>query len=143
MTPVDSIIAVHDPENGQIGDCHRACIASLLDLPILDVPHFFDYPIDKGGDKGNKACEDWLNQIGLTCVEIPMKADSLDDFLDFVGKYTGKSYYFIVAKSKGGHNHCVIGHGNKIVHDPTYPGEHGIVGPTEGGWWWIGFLVKL
>jgi len=31
---------LHLPEIGQHGDCQRAVIASLLDLPIAEVPHF-------------------------------------------------------------------------------------------------------
>ncbi len=30
----------HNPEQGQFGDCFRAMIASALELPIEDVPHF-------------------------------------------------------------------------------------------------------
>jgi hypothetical protein len=30
---------LHDPENGVKGDCFRACIASVLELPIEVVPH--------------------------------------------------------------------------------------------------------
>ncbi len=30
---------LHDPENGQIGDCLRACLATLLELSIEEVPH--------------------------------------------------------------------------------------------------------
>ncbi len=36
----------HDPANGIYGDCHRAAIASLLELPMDDVPHFCDADSD-------------------------------------------------------------------------------------------------
>lgn len=39
MTPQDQEF-LHDPANGTQGDCIRAVIASLLDLPIAQVPHF-------------------------------------------------------------------------------------------------------
>lgn len=39
MTPVDQTI-LHDPDAGLYGDCQRAVIASLLDLPIDSVPNF-------------------------------------------------------------------------------------------------------
>jgi len=39
MIPVDQE-HLHDPENGSVGDCFRACLASLLEVPIAAVPHF-------------------------------------------------------------------------------------------------------
>jgi hypothetical protein len=39
MTPQDQEF-LHDPKAGVIGDCARAVIASLLDLPIATVPNF-------------------------------------------------------------------------------------------------------
>lgn len=38
MKPVRQLYR-HDPANGVYGDCWRACIASVLELPIEDVPH--------------------------------------------------------------------------------------------------------
>lgn len=29
---------------GNVGDCHRACIASIFEVALADVPHFVDYP---------------------------------------------------------------------------------------------------
>ena len=29
----------HDPENGQIGDCLRACLASVVGVKLEEVPH--------------------------------------------------------------------------------------------------------
>jgi hypothetical protein len=33
---------LHDPDNGVRGNCYAACIASLLELPLEDVPAFED-----------------------------------------------------------------------------------------------------
>ena len=46
MKPVDQEF-VHRPDIGQHGDCQRAVIASLLELPITEVPHFLQ---DAQGD---------------------------------------------------------------------------------------------
>jgi hypothetical protein len=40
MKPIDQEF-MHDPEKGIIGDCFRACIASILELDINEVPHFY------------------------------------------------------------------------------------------------------
>jgi len=39
VKPVDQQF-LNDPENGTVGDCFRACIASVLEVPIEAVPHF-------------------------------------------------------------------------------------------------------
>ena len=39
MTPVDQEF-IHKPEIGQHGDCQRVVIASLMNLPMSEVPHF-------------------------------------------------------------------------------------------------------
>lgn len=39
MRPVDQGY-LHDPEQGTLGDCFRACLASVLEVPISAVPHF-------------------------------------------------------------------------------------------------------
>ena len=49
MTPADQEFT-HDPANGQHGDCMRACIASLLDLPIAAVPHFAQLAAEGKGE---------------------------------------------------------------------------------------------
>ena len=36
-----------DDDAGTVGDCYRACIASLLDLPTQRVPHFMAMPLDE------------------------------------------------------------------------------------------------
>ena len=141
MIPVDCTVKVHDPANGQIGDCHRACVASLLDLPVDDVPHFFDYPVSEGGERGLAEQEKWLAKRGLFNLELPFTSESLDDVLSFISAYSGDTYYMLVAKSRSGQNHCVIAQGNKIIHDPTYGNPHGVVGPAKDGYWWAGWLT--
>ncbi len=39
MKPVDQICLI---ENGEVGDCVRACTASILELKPEDVPHFVE-----------------------------------------------------------------------------------------------------
>lgn len=146
MKPVDSQIKEHTGNAGEIGDCHRACIASLLELPIEDVPHFYD--VDDGAYKNEhtKQAEEyqtrWLAERGLAFVELPFLGDTLEAVLKWVSFYSGETYYLLCAKSRGGHGHSVVCHKDKIVHDPTYGDPHGIVGP-EGDHWWVGWLVKL
>lgn len=59
----------HDPARGVWGDCHRSALASLLELPLSDVPHFA-----KGGRADWRERERaWLAGMGLepALAEIP------------------------------------------------------------------------
>ena len=40
MTPQLQTVNWHRPARGEYGDCFRACLASIMDLPIAVVPHF-------------------------------------------------------------------------------------------------------
>ena len=46
------------------GDCWAACLASLLDLPIGDVPHFVQNDVD-GGVDWMVATYQWLHDRGF------------------------------------------------------------------------------
>ena len=110
MKPVDQTI-LHDPENGKHGDCMRACVASVLELPIEEVPHFTD------GDR-----EDWIKGYlrflhdhewllyGRGGIGGPHPEIGKDEC----------PYYFAIGPSprKGSHNHMVVCHKGEVVHDP-------------------------
>lgn len=40
MTEYPTQEFLHDPANGSVGDCYRACIAGLISAALEDVPHF-------------------------------------------------------------------------------------------------------
>jgi hypothetical protein len=68
MIPADQEFA-HRPEDGVQGDCTRACIASLLELPVGEVPHFAQEAVDAHGLEQfvpfyYDAIEEWLNERG-------------------------------------------------------------------------------
>lgn len=60
MTPQEQEFP-HDPENGIFGDCFRASLASLLDLPIIGVPHFL---YDGDADKWTERLNAFLSPMG-------------------------------------------------------------------------------
>jgi hypothetical protein len=115
---VKEIIAVdqefmHDPDNGVYGDCMRACIATLLSLPIQDVPHFLH---DCDYDKFDERVNEFLASRGLCLV------DTLADATDF--------YHLIYGYTVRGTYHAVVGKNGNIVHDP-HPSKAGLV---DGEW---------
>ena len=72
MTPVKQEF-VHDPSNGVYGDCQRAVIASLLDLPLSEVPHFLG--ISKNQAEGYwTLLQTFLRERGYAWLTIPAKS---------------------------------------------------------------------
>jgi hypothetical protein len=129
MTPVDQEF-LHKPEAGQHGDCMRAVIASLLDLPISDVPHFAQ--VDADGGKNF-----WLH-LAEFC-----RAHGYA-FASFKGGFVWAEdaiYHGITGPSPripGGY-HAVVGCNGRIVHDP-HPSKAGLAGdPSE---WKFELLVR-
>jgi len=62
MTPTKQTV-LHDPENGQTGNCFSAVLASLLHVNINDVPVF-------SGDHWRQSLNEWLTKFGLAYIEI-------------------------------------------------------------------------
>ena len=60
MIPVVQSIVRGEGEPGVPGDCLRACVASIFELPLEDVPHFVADP-----RTWLPALADWLSPMGL------------------------------------------------------------------------------
>lgn len=123
------------------GDCFRTCVASILELPLDQVPNFVE------SSDMNKACYDWLKERGLGCVRM-----YFSDHEDMKHVYfDGDAYpaYCIMSgvsprpRADGGEKwHAVVGSawgwGVKMVHDP-HPSRDGLVS-RKGRW--LTFIVK-
>jgi len=59
----------HKPEEGIYGDCFRSVIASLLEIPIKEVPHFLYDNCDN--ITFNKRLADFLKPLGLAYFCVP------------------------------------------------------------------------
>jgi hypothetical protein len=122
----------HDPKNGTYGDCVRACIASIVEKPAKDVPHFFHD--DPSGSIANDRIYDFLDDIGYR----PFWAhyDGSIEFKELM--YTmsvqneGAIYILFHSNSSGGH--CVVCEGGEVVHNPAWYRQE-ITGPNENGFW--------
>lgn len=110
MKPVDQTIMT-PPK----GNCVAACIASILELPLDEVPNFI------WRDTFWEDLNDWLAKRGLYLVGIPTD-------------WVVRGYHIIDGKSKSGPwNHVVVGLDGKMVHDPN-PKRLGIKGAPEMYW---------
>lgn len=106
-----------DESNGIIGDCWRACIASLLGVPIASVPHF----VKDHDARWLNATRDWLHthhSIGLRPTRLP--ADSA-----LFGKV------ILVGTSPRERSHAVIADtAGEMLHDP-HPTRAGLTCVSE------------
>ncbi len=97
------------------GNCLSACIASLLELPIEEVPYFG--PPDRIGtrEEWGKNIEQWLNPRGFYSIMFPHG-------LTFVPP----GFHILSGMSPRGVRHSVVAHGERTVHDP-HPSRGGLV----------------
>ena len=141
MTPQDQEF-LHDPDNGMYGDCQRAVIASLLNLPRDEVPHF------NGIAKGDPArfwqeLQGFLSLRNFAYLTLPASVlpTSGNSGAAFYGT-TIPVYHEIAGPSPRDPNvyHAVVGLNGKIVHDP-HPSRAGLAGdPAE---WEYSYLVHV
>jgi hypothetical protein len=105
------------------GDCFRACLSSILELPLYEVPHFCLYD----NQWWWKHCDDWLRPRGLTRIELDARTDGVADFLLEI-----PDYYVANGPSSrlSSTLHSVVGHKCKLVFDPI-PGGRFLSGPPE------------
>lgn len=130
MTPVDQEF-LHKPEEGQHGDCMRACLASVLDLPIIAVPNFAQLDAEGAGNFWIMLA-DFCRAQGHAFVLMEGKFVWSHDALFHV--ISGPS-----PRIKGGH-HAVVGQNGQVFFDP-HPSRAGLAGdPSE---WQFGLLVRI
>lgn len=105
------------------GNCFSACIASLLEVPIEEVPFFM------GEDEPMQACDAWLAPFGLYILQrwmprpVPTKelfegVDALDALGDRTANGWPRGFYILAGLNAGG-PHTVVAQDTKIVHDPN------------------------
>lgn len=118
------------------GNCLAACIASLLELPITEVPNVeVFYHLPKGDDYYWDVLDKWLSSKGYKlstddrykCFhpEIAHKSINNEERLaDYIIELIDK-YYLVTGKSPRGLSHITIWKNGEMVHDP-HPTKEGI-----------------
>lgn len=122
MIPVNQIIISEIN-----GDCLRACIASLLELSINDIPNFADY-----GSEEMTVYKDFLNNHGYRYIGFN---SNLIGGIRLNVNFHIDGYYIAVVKSRTFENcfhSVIIDNRVKVVHDPN-PNKlwQGIILTTE------------
>lgn len=133
MSPADQEFT-HQPEIGQHGDCQRAVIASLLDLPISDVPHFLQLCDGDPSDYWDRL-QEFCRGHGYAYLTMPARCGAL-----FFGE-VGDIYHEISGPSPRGNGvgHAVVGCNGQIVFDP-HPSRAGLSG--DPATWEHAYLVR-
>lgn len=114
MTPVDQTTFGTKRWPHLPGNCLSACVASILDMPIENVPLF----VEKGDPVDGiwpERLERWLAGRGLGALILP-KSVVLAPPLGF---------YILYGRSVKNHEHAVVAKGNSIAHDP-HPSRTGL-----------------
>lgn len=129
----------HDPANGVWGDCHRAAVATMLCLPIDQVPHFSDGWPPADVFKARERA--FLASHGLVPIDaVYAGAEANPDLiLHVVGAMNPDVPYLLGGQSRNGHDHTVVCLNDRIVHDPGID-DPGIVAPCKDGWYWVTFF---
>ena len=104
---------------GHHGNCFSACLASIFECDISDVPDFFDL---SGDDDALwwKGVRDWLRMRGFGIMCLTLTDPS------FVGKFEG--WFIVSGKSERGLDHATVWEGGVMRHDP-HPSNKGIAVP--------------
>lgn len=124
MKPVDMIVK-HDPANGSWGDCTRACVASIFELPAEEVPHFAQYgeeePVD-GVLPWITRLRQWLTPrgFGMIFVEVQSKEQH----------WSGEAmafHHMRAGKTRRGTFHDTVYFGDILAHDPQHEDRAGLL----------------
>ncbi len=103
---------LHDPEKKNYGNCMQACVASLLNIPLNDVPHF--------------------HHDGCDAVTFWDRVESFVEGLGFVINWGHQYDCLSIASGPTirGTNHCVVVKEDKVIHDP-HPSKAGLKETTH------------
>ena len=110
MTPV------MQTETGKYGDCFPACLATVFDIALSEIPNF--HRLSDGDEKlWWAAVRDWLypRGFGLITIAIPD--------LEWLSSVEG--YLIVYGQSPRGLSHATVWRDGKMVHDP-HPDGGGI-----------------
>ena len=105
------------------GNCFAACLASLLDLSIEEVPNFCHE--ERNNTYWMRKVQKWLLKYDLGIVSLNFyKLEDMKEAIK-IGNFPKNVYYIISGQSPRGLLHAVIGQNGEVVHDP-HPDGGGI-----------------
>lgn len=119
--PEETMIAVDQTTFGfPGGNCFSACLASILELPIDDVPYFMGDSLEDDGGAWFKRFEEWLAPRNLYPVCFRVGDGWRPEGLHIL---SGKSPRALASPKA---LHSVVARGRDVVHDP-HPSRAGVL----------------
>lgn len=116
MTPIDQTIV-----SNINGNCQQAVIASVLDLPLEEVPHFIEYE-----EKWGIVLMDFMAKQGYPYIgwnnpeRYPFRGNTFADIMKFDGGWNGYFPASVPSQTFEGCTHAVVVDMDlNIVHDPN------------------------
>jgi hypothetical protein len=97
---------------GEEGNCFAACIASLFEVEIADIPFLADY---KNWDEYLSV----LNSILRNKFEVILLHGEFKDWEDYLKENYIDSYYIVSGDSNKGLEHAVIYKNGELFHNPN------------------------
>src|SRR5690242_12746104 len=108
---------VYQSRQGRGGDCLPAAVATVLDLPLNAVPDFMSEP--NAMHTWPVLLGTWLAGRGIEMVPVAPHGD-LAAALAHMGEFYPNEFYLLGGRTGDiDHGHVVVGHGGRIVHDPS------------------------
>lgn len=104
---------IHDPDNGSVGDCWKACLASIMEFPYEAVPQF---ELGKSYPEMRLNVDMWLS-LFKKCAKYHDKDSPPEGYSIAIG--TSDRFPREVAV------HCCVALDGKVVHDP-HPDDTGL-----------------
>jgi len=123
QTRVSDAIPVSQTRTGQeSGNCFAACLASILERPIWDIPEF-------GGDEEFLInIQDFLEPLGLYYVQVLPNDPVLE-----IAFRRGEVFHTIEGVSPRGGEHAIVGLNGSPIWDPHPPHTGGLVSTDRFG----------
>lgn len=120
----------HNPPD-TYGDCLQACVASMLNMDMSEVPHFHR---DGDDQRGNKEFKDWLQVIGLRpfYMAFPSDVPLKNIFTMMEGVNTEIEYLLFCSVNDG--DHCVVCKNDQVIHDPAWYRSNNYKAGTNDFW---------
>ncbi len=103
------MIPVAQTRTGANGNCWPACIASILELPLAEIPEFSREP-----EQWLVDVQEWLAGLGLYYVQV--KPD--DPAVQAAFAQSEPLYHVMEGLSPRGGQHAVVGDRGKFLFDP-------------------------
>jgi len=110
---------------GSESDCLEACVASVLELDLSQIPNFF------AGD------EDWFVNLEKFLAEFDLQPLRLDAG-ETRDHWTPSGYHLIWGTTRRSTFHSVVGWAGEMVHDP-HPDRTGLLADEV----WMVFISRL